>query len=108
MSVASAHAASVGVDGVVVFACEAVPGSDCRLLCAAGCIDTHAADCDGATADSGSCNVLVDLEAVAPADTYIGDIAAGQWRSGLIEAEWSDDTEGYQWLFAAEACGQQD
>lgn len=106
MTVTSVHTVSFGSSGVV-FACSAVPGSDCRLLCANECLDAHAADCDGTTTDSGSCNVLVDLEAVEAPDTYTGAIPIQEWRSGPIEAVWSDDAEGHQWLFCAEAHRQQ-
>lgn len=104
MTVVGVHTVSFGSGGVV-FACAASAGSDCRLLCAAGCVDAHMGVCDGTTTDSGSCNVLVDLEAVEAPDTYIGGIAVNEWRAGPIEVVWSDDAEGYQWRFACEALG---
>lgn len=105
MTLTIVHTVSFGSSGVV-FACAAPPGSDCRLLCAHECIDAHAAECDGTTTDSGSCSVLVDLEAVEAPDTYIGEIPIQEWRPGPIEVVWSDDAEGYQWRFASEAHGQ--
>lgn len=86
--------------GEPVFSCGAGPGSDCRLVCAHDCIDQHSPTCDGSTKDGGRCGVLNDLQSLEALDTYDGDLARAQWRSGPIRVQWSGDSEGYQWRFA--------
>ncbi|KMV15915.1 hypothetical protein ACT17_22725 [Mycolicibacterium conceptionense] len=98
------HRVEVAADGTLTFSCTAPVGASCREVCANGCEEYHAKDCDRTMADGGECNALLWLNGSGTElQTYTGELTdRSEWASGPIETWWDNYQELFLWRFAGE------
>ncbi|KXO99051.1 Uncharacterised protein (plasmid) [Tsukamurella tyrosinosolvens] len=98
------HHVEVAADGTLTFSCTAPVGASCREVCANGCEEYHAADCDRTMIDGGECAGLLWLNGSGTElQAYTGELTDRRvWVSGPIEAWWDDYQEMFLWRFAGE------
>lgn len=97
-----AHSVTVAADGELSFACTAVVGSACRLMCVVECEEYHRPECDRSTKDAGECGALIYLNNDDADDIYTGTTDRAAWTSGPIETEWESYYESWVWRFPGE------
>lgn len=98
------HRVDVAADGTLTFSCTAAVGASCREVCANGCEEYHAKDCDRTMIDGGECNALLWLNGTGTElEAHTGElIDRSEWVSGPIETWWDNYQEMFLWRFAGE------
>lgn len=88
------HSITVKTDGLT-FTCEAAQESECRQY------DCRP-ECAWSSTGSGECGALFFIDPCDPENTYNGSTDRGEWNSGPIAVEWSDEFGSYLWRFPGE------